>query len=159
MECSNNKMQELADLIGVKLGEYFTLKFSDKNHSSNLDEYVCQNDDPSKKNIYCIDKYGFRCKTEDDIRYTYWALTWLLRGALTVEKSGFVSGDTYYVPTITGDNTYNDFYWGLDPEYDHIVNSAGLACHTVEEAVKIRKIMLDAVRKYRNDQYDKQQKE
>ena len=46
MECSDNKMQELADLIGVELGEYFTLKFSDKNHSSNLDEYVCQNDDP-----------------------------------------------------------------------------------------------------------------
>ena len=46
MECSDNKMQELADLIGVELGEYFTLKFSDKNHSSNLDEYVCQEYDP-----------------------------------------------------------------------------------------------------------------
>ena len=153
MECSDNKMQELADLIGVNLGEYFTLKFSDKNHSSNLDEYVCQNDDPSKKNIYCIDKYGFRCKTEDDIRCTYWALTWLLRGALTVEKSGFVSGDTYYVPRIPGD-TYDKFCWGYDPSYDYMVNSLGLACHTVEEMGELRKIMLDAVRKYRNDQCD-----
>ena len=153
MECSDNKMQELADLIGVKLGEYFTLKFSDKNNSSNLDDYVCQKNDPSRKNIQYIDKYGFHNKTEDDIRCTYWALTWLLRGALIVERSGFVSGDTYYVPRIPGD-TYDEACWGYDPSYDYIVNSLGLACHTVEETGELRKIMLDAVRKYRNDQCD-----
>ena len=153
MECSNNKMQELADLIGVELDEYFTLKPSDKNYSSNLDEYIYQKSDPSRKNIYCIDKYGFRSKTEEDMRCTYWALTWLLRGALIVERSGFVSGDTYYVPRIPGD-TYNEACWGYDPSYDYMVNSLGLACHTVEETGEIRKIMLDAVRKYRNDQCD-----
>ena len=113
MECSDNKMQELADLIGVKLGEYCTLKFSDKNHSSNLDDYVCQKNDPSRKNIYYIDKYGFHNKTEDDTHYTYWALTWLLRGALIVERSGFVSGDTYYVPGILGAT-----YTALSSRYD-----------------------------------------
>ena len=153
MECSNNKMQELADLIGVELDEYFTLKPSDKNYSSNLDEYIYQKSDPSRKNIYCIDKYGFRSKTEEDMRCTYWALTWLLRGALIVERSGFVSGDTYYVPRIPGD-TYNEACWGYDPSYDYMVNSLGLACHTVEETGELRKIMLDAVRKYRNDQCD-----
>ena len=153
MECSNNKMQELADLIGVELDEYFTLKPSDKNYSSNLDEYIYQKSDPSRKNIYCIDKYGFRSKTEEDMRCTYWALTWILRGALIVERSGFVSGDTYYVPRIPGD-TYDEACWGYDPSYDYMVNSLGLACHTVEETGELRKIMLDAVRKYRNDQCD-----
>ena len=153
MECSNNKMQELADLIGVELDEYFTLKPSDKNYSSNLDEYIYQKSDPSRKNIYCIDKYGFRSKTEEDMRCTYWALTWILRGALIVERSGFMSGDTYYVPRIPGD-TYDEVCWGYDPSYDYIVNSLGLACHTVEETGELRKIMLDAVRKYRNDQCD-----
>ena len=153
MECSNNKMQELADLIGVELDEYFTLKPSDKNYSSNLDEYIYQKSDPSRKNIYCIDKYGFRSKTEEDMRCTYWALTWILRGALIVERSGFVSGDTYYVPRIPGD-TYDEVCWGYDPSYDYMVNSLGLACHTVEETGELRKIMLDAVRKYRNDQCD-----
>ena len=151
MECSNNKMQELADLIGVELDEYFTLKPSDKNYSSNLDEYIYQKSDPSRKNIYCIDKYGFRSKTEEDMRCIYWALTWILRGALIVERSGFVSGDTYYVPRIPGD-TYDKFCWGYDSSYDCMVNSAGLACHTVEEAKELRKVILDAVRKYRNDQ-------
>ena len=153
MECSNNKMQELADLIGVELDEYFTLKPSDKNYSSNLDEYIYQKSDPSRKNIYCIDKYGFRSKTEEDMRCTYWALTWILRGALIVERSGFVSGDTYYVPRIPGD-TYDEACWGYDPSYDYMFNSLGLACHTVEETGELRKIMLDAVRKYRNDQCD-----
>ena len=153
MECSNNKMQELADLIGVELDEYFTLKPSDKNYSSNLDEYIYQKSDPSRKNIYCIDKYGFRSKTEEDMRCIYWALTWILRGALIVERSGFVSGDTYYVPRIPGD-TYDEVCWGYDPSYDYMVNSLGLACHTVEETGELRKIMLDAVRKYRNDQCD-----
>ena len=153
MECSNNKMQELADLIGVELDEYFTLKPSDKNYSSNLDEYIYQKSDPSRKNIYCIDKYGFRSKTEEDMRCIYWALTWILRGALIVERSGFVSGDTYYVPRIPGD-TYDEVCWGYDPSYDYMVNSLGLACHTVEETGELRKIMRDAVRKYRNDQCD-----
>lgn len=153
MECSNNKMQKLADLIGVELDEYFTLKPSDKNYSSNLDEYIYQKSDPPRKNIYCIDKYGFRSKSEEDMRCTYWALTWLLRGALIVERSGFVSGDTYYVPRIPGD-TYDECCWGYDPSYDYIVNSLGLACRTVEETGELRKIMLDAVRKYRNNQCD-----
>lgn len=153
MECSNNKMQELADLIGVKLDEYFTLKLSDKNCPIDLDDYIYQKGDLSKKNIYCIHKTGFYNKTENDIHCTYWALTWLLRGALTVEKSGFVSGDIYYVPGILGD-IYNDFCWGYDSSYDCMVNSAGLACHTVEEAGELRKVILDAVKKYRNDQCD-----
>ena len=41
MECSN-KMNVLAYLIGVKLGEYFTLKFFDKNNSSIFEDYVCK---------------------------------------------------------------------------------------------------------------------
>lgn len=139
---TENRMQELADLIGVKLNEHFLLKYTNRYRSS--DGYVFSDFDKNKRAIFYIDEEGVHSTSEGD---TNWVITRILTGKLIVIRSDFSAGDTYCVPR-PASKSYNKFVWeGYDIDYR--IHDLGLACHTPEEADKLNEVMLNAVSEYR----------
>ena len=141
---TENRMQELADLIGVKLNERFLLKYANRYHDS--DGYVFSDFDKNKRAIFYIDEEGVHSTSECDMN---WIITRILTGKLIVIQSDFSAGDTYYVPRPES-KSYNKFVWeGYDIDYR--IHDLGLACHTPEEADELNKVMLNAVSEYRKN--------
>ena len=134
----DNKMAEVAKLLGVELNEVFFVKG-------------------------CSGCYTYYSKTylkftesglKDSVNRTSWhsAAAWvwksLITGALKINKLPWrpSRGDVYYTPSITSIGKYIKLYW-TGSKNDEDSYQQGLVFRTEKEAVELAEEMLDVARK------------
>ena len=134
----NNKMAEVAKLLGVELNEVFFVKG-------------------------CSGCYTYYSKTylkftesglKDSVNRTSWhsAAAWvwksLITGALKINKLPWKPsrGDVYYIPSVTSIGKYIKLFW-TDSRNDEGSYQQGLVLRTKKEAIELAEEMLDVARK------------
>ena len=134
----DNKMAEVAKLLGVELNEVFFVKG-------------------------CSGCYTYYSKTylkftesglKDSVNRTSWhsAAAWvwksLITGALKINKLPWKPsrGDVYYIPSVTSIGKYIKIFW-IGSKNDEDFYQQGLVLRTEKEAVELAEEMLDVARK------------
>ena len=129
-----NYMNEIAKVLGVKIGEVFSLE-------------------------NCVDE---KHKIENDGWYTYnnaekaWeqqedGILSILTGKVKIVHSWKpTDGERYYIPCVNSPEMYDYWTW-QDDNLDQYRFEHGLAFKTMEEAVELTKKMLTVVKEARND--------
>ena len=134
----DNKMAEVAKLLGVELNEVFFVKG-------------------------CSSCYTYYSKTylkftesglKDSVNRTSWhsAAAWvwksLITGALKINKLPWKPSrdDTYYMPSVTSIDKYIKLFW-TGSKNDEDSYQQGLVFRTEKEAVELAEEMLDVARK------------
>ena len=134
----NNKMAEVAKLLGVELNEVFFVKG-------------------------CSGCYTYYSKTylkftesglKDSVNRTSWhsAAAWvwksLITGALKINKLPWKPSrdDAYYMPSVTSISKYIKLFW-TGSKNDEDSYQQGLVFRTEKEAVELAEEMLDVARK------------
>ena len=124
-----NKIAQVAELLGVEIGEEFSIKNS-----------ICR---------YKITEDGLSRKEPDE----EWTrvndlLPYLLMGEYEIKKKPWKpkNGDFYYVPQIA-DVSDALIYDGDD--YDENMINNGFVCKTQEEAIDLHNWIIEQVKKYR----------
>lgn len=134
----DNKMTEVAKLLGVELGEVFSFK----GHSG------CY--------TYCSETYLKFTENglKESVNRTSWhsAAAWvwkgLITGALQIIKLPWEPsyGDTYYMPSVVNSGKYLELFW-TGSKGDKSSYQQGLVYKTSREAIKLADEMLDVARK------------
>jgi len=128
-----NKMADVAKLLGVDLGEEFE---------------ICQN----AGFIYRFTENNFEFKSPT----TWWGTASspiffnLLKGFYTIKKKPWMphDGEMYYIPNESNDSRVEDYNWEAD-ELDYRFFESGLVCRTKEEAIELADEFVKMARKMR----------
>ena len=134
----DNKMIEVAKLLGVELEEVFSFKGRSGCYT------------------YCSETYLKFTKNglKESVNRTSWhnAAAWiwkgLITGALKINKLPWKPsrGDTYYMPSVTSINKCIKLFW-TGSKNDEDSYQQGLVLRTKKEAVELAEEMLDVARK------------
>lgn len=129
-----NKMREVADLLGVKLGERFKIK-----HFAG-EFYLCE------KGLMCVGDSGLAYSCHE-------TLSKLLIGVYSICKIPWKAknGEKYYVPYIGEDAKVTVTEAGFNEVLDKIRYEAGFMCRTPEQASELRDKIVDFVKKEREE--------
>lgn len=134
----DNKMAEVAKLLGVELDEVFSFKGCSGCYT------------------YCSKTYLKFTKSglKESVNRTSWhsAAAWiwkgLITGALQIIKLSWEPsyGDTYYMPSVVNSGKYLKLFW-TGSKGDKSSYQQGLVYKTSREAIELAEEMLDVVRK------------
>lgn len=129
-----NKTSNVADLLGLELGEVFRIK----DYPTYPETYFRFTNDGLKQSV-------------DTIAWTKpsaWVLERLITGAFEINKLPWKPSysDAYYMPTTISIDKYIKLFW-TGSESDKSSYQRGLICRTKEEAIKLAEEMLDIARK------------
>ena len=134
----DNKMIEVAKLLGVELEEVFSFKGRSGCYT------------------YCSETYLKFTKNglKESVNRTSWhnAAAWiwkgLITGALKINKLPWrpSRSDTYYMPSVTSIDKYIKLFW-TGSKNDEDSYQQGLVLRTKKEAVELAEEMLDVARK------------
>ena len=128
----DNKMIEVAKLLGVELEEEFRITGFPENCRHKLD----------KRGLW---RYNEECDWWNDDSC---ALTRLLGGDARVIKLPWKPkiDEQYYIPCIVANTEYrfSAYYWNNN-DYDNECYRMGLVCKTKEEAIALTEKMLEAI--------------
>ena len=130
----DNKMIEVAKLLGVEIGEVFFIR-----------EY------PSDSKMYLkFTKNGLERSLDKDswAKAAGWVWEQIITGALKINKLPWKPsrGDVYYMPSVTSIGKYIKIFW-TDSRNDEDFYQQGLVLRTEKEAVELAEEMLDVARK------------
>lgn len=137
----DNKMAEVAKLLGVELDEVFFFK----GRSGRLSCYTYYS-----KTYLKFTESGLK----ESVNRTSWhnAAAWmwksLITGTLQIIKLPWKPsrGDAYYMPSTVSSNKYIKLFW-IDSKSDEDSYQQGLIFRTEKEAVELAEEMLDVARK------------
>ena len=128
----DNKMKEVAKLLGVELEEEFRITGFPENCRHKLD----------KRGLW---RYNEECDWWNDDSC---ALTRLLGGNARVIKLPWKPkiDEQYYIPCIVANTEYrfSAYYWNNN-DYDNECYRMGLVCKTPEEVIALTEKMLEAI--------------
>lgn len=130
----DNRMAEIAKLLGVKLGEVFFIK-----------EY------PSDSKMYLkFTENGLERSLDKDswAKAAGWVWELIITGALKINKLPWRPSrdDAYYMPSIISIGKYIKLFW-TGSKNDEDSYQQGLVCKTSREAIELAEEMLDVARK------------
>ena len=130
----DNRMAEIAKLLGVKLGEVFFIK-----------EY------PSDSKMYLkFTENGLERSLDKDswAKGAGWVWECIITGAFKINKLPWrpSRGDTYYMPSVTSIGKHIKLFW-TGSKNDEDSYQQGLVFRTEKEAVELAEEMLDVARK------------
>lgn len=134
----DNKMMEVAKLLGIELGEVFSFKGRSGCYT------------------YCSKTYLKFTESglKESVNKTSWhsAAAWiwkgLITGALQIIKLPWEPsyGDTYYMPSVVNSGKYLKLFWA-GSKGDKSSYQQGLVYKTSREAIELAEEMLDVARK------------
>ena len=126
----DNKMIEVAKLLGVEIGEVFR-----------LEKY---------ESYFRFTREHFESSLDGNNWSIAHSLTLLavLNGTATIKRKPEYN-DKYYIPSIGNTSGYDSFYWQRD-NLDEKYYNLGIICKSKEEAIALRQKML-AVAKEKNE--------
>ena len=133
-----NHMAEVAQMLGVELGEVFKVTDDDSGKYHNYYKFT------EKKGIEVSED---NVKWEADTAGTL-VLKWLLIGVARIIKLPWrpSRGDVYYMPSVTSIGKYIKLFW-TGSRNDEGSYQQGLVLRTKKEAVELAEEMLDVARK------------
>ena len=131
-------MVEVAQMLGVELGEVFKVTDDDSGKYHNYYKFT------EKKGIEVSED---NVKWEADTAGTL-VLKWLLIGVARIIKLPWrpSRGDVYYMPSVTSIGKYIKLFWTCSKN-DEGSYQQGLVLRTKKEAVELAEEMLDVARK------------
>lgn len=126
----SNRMAEVADLLGIKLGEVFFIK----EQPGCFKTYLKFTENGLME---LADKNSWR-------KAAVWMWEQLITGALKINKLPWEPsyGDAYYMPSVVNSGKYLKLFW-TGSEGDRSSYQQGLVHRTKEEAIKLAEEMLD----------------
>ena len=133
-----NHMAEVAQMLGVELGEVFKVTDDDSGKYHNYYKFT------EKKGIEVSED---NVKWEADTAGTL-VLKWLLIGVARIIKLPWrpSRGDVYYMPSVTSIGKYIKLFW-TGSRNDEGSYQQGLVLRTEKEAIELAEEMLDVARK------------
>ena len=133
-----NHMVEVAQMLGVELGEVFKVTDDDSGKYHNYYKFT------EKKGIEVSED---NVKWETDTTEAL-VLKWLLIGVARIIKLPWKPsrGDVYYMPSVTSIGKYIKLFW-TGSRNDEGSYQQGLVLRTKKEAVELAEEMLDVARK------------
>ena len=129
-----NCMEQIAGILGVKLGEVFTLEnCADEKHKIENDGWYTYNN------------------TEEAWEYQEDGILSILTGKIKIVHSWKpTDGERYYMPCVNSPDMYDYWTW-QDDELDQYRFKCGLIFKTREETIEVTKKMLGILEEVRND--------
>ncbi len=135
---SENKMEQVAEMLGVELGEEFQIK------------EVATGE--VRTGEYRLTENGLEYRFPDGwyISTITDAIGKIFTGELAIVKKPWKPnmGDGYYMPAISGDFAYEHYIWDDDP-MDLLAYDRGLVFKTKNEAKEMTEKILDFVKEER----------
>lgn len=135
----DNKMAEVADLLGMELGEVFFFKGRSGCYTYYPKTYLKFTESGLKESA---DRTSWHSAAA-------WVWKGLITGALQAIKLPWKPShynEVYYLPSIISIGKYIKLFWA-GSESDKSSYQQGLICRTKEEAIELTEEMLDVARK------------
>ena len=134
----DNKMMEVAKLLGVELGEVFSFKGRSGCYTYCSKTYLKFTESGLKESV---NKTSWHSAAA-------WVWKGLITGALQIIKLPWEPsyGDTYYMPSVANSGKYLKLFW-TGSKGDKSSYQQGLVYKTSREAVELAEEMLDVARK------------
>ena len=134
----DNKMTEVAKLLGVELGEVFSFKGRSGCYTYCSKTYLKFTESGLKESV---NKTSWHSAAA-------WVWKGLITGTLKITKLPWKPscGDAYYMPSTASINKYIKLFW-VNSKADKDSYQQGLVFRTEKEAIELAKEMLDVARK------------
>ena len=134
----DNKMAEVAKLLGVELDEFFFFKGCSGCYTYCSKTYLKFTENGLKESVNRTSWHSAAA----------WVWKGLITGALKITKLPWKPscGDAYYMPSTTSINKCIKLFW-IDSKSDEDSYQQGLIFRTEKEAVELAEEMLDVARK------------
>ncbi len=134
----DNKMAEVAKLLGVELDEVFSFKGRSGCYTYCSKTYLKFTESGLKESVNRTSWHSAAA----------WAWKGLITGSLKITKLPWKPsrGDTYYMPSVVNSGKYLKLFW-TGSEGDKSFYQQGLVCRTSREAIELAEEMLDVARK------------
>lgn len=134
----DNKMAEVAALLGMELGEVFFFKGRSGCYTYYPKTHLKFTESGLKESA---DRTSWHSATA-------WVWKGLITGALQAIKLPWKPsyGDVFYMPSVINENKYIRLFWHDSGTYKSFYQQ-GMVCRTKEEAIKLAEEMLDVARR------------
>lgn len=134
----DNKMAEVAKLLGVELDEVFSFKGSSGCYTYYSKTYLKFTESGLKESANRTSWHSAAA----------WVWKSLITGALQITKLPWTPsyGEVFYMPSVINENKYIRLFWHDSGTYKSFYQQ-GMTCRTKEEAVELAEEMLDVARK------------
>ncbi len=134
----DNKMAEVAKLLGVELDEVFSFKGRSGCYTYCSKTYLKFTENGLKESANRTSWHSAAA----------WMWKGLITGALQAIKLPWKPsyGDVFYMPSVINENKYIRLFWNDSGTYKSFYQQ-GLICRTKEEAIELAEEMLDVARK------------
>ena len=134
----DNKMAEVAKLLGVELDEVFFFKGCSGCYTYCSKTYLKFTENGLKESVNITSWHSAAA----------WVWKGLITGALKITKLPWKPscGEVFYMPSVINENKYIRLLWHDSGTYKSFYQQ-GMICRTKEEAIKLAEEMLDVARK------------
>ena len=137
-----NHMKQIANILGVEMGEAFEITTAGMAKSDGCFELT---ENGIKRWVF--PSYNKNIAREDDEMLAQ-LLNWVLTGEKIIVKLPWkpANGERYYMPCVDSPDMYDFWTWQDDDELNQYRFKCGLVFKTEEEAIELTKKMLAAAK-------------